>query len=213
MVWVLNAIELFTCIIAFVYYNKLRATRWRLLPFYLLAIIALELLGRYLGSTPELRKYNPLMFNYISFPLQFLFFYWIFYTDVYFAENKKHIWGCIILYLLALVADAVYFTNKSYFFHSFSYSIGNIILLLLLMKYFYKLSTSDDILKFSENIMFWFCLGVLIYYVGTLPLWALRNVLVFQHPGIFLKYSYTSQVLDYLMYSLFTIGIIRCKLK
>lgn len=212
MVWGLNVMELLSCVTAFAYYKKLQASKWRLFPFYLLAIVLLEVAGRFLAGSPELRRFNPYLFNYIGFPLQFLFFYWIFYKDAS-VQERKFITAGVMVYLVSVFADAVYFSGKTYFFHSFSYSTGNIILLVLLISYFYKLSTSDSILLFSRNIMFWVSLGVFIYYVGTLPLWSLRNVLAFQHPAIFLKYSYISFILDYLMYLFFIIGIIRCKLK
>ncbi len=213
LVWVLNATELLSCIVAFCYYGKLRGTKWRLLPFYLFAIFSFEMLGRYLGEEPSLRQYNPLLFNYVSFPIQFFFFFRVFFYDQYFTGVKKYVLSAATIYVLAVVADMVYFYDQLYFFHSFSYSVGNIMLLLLLMKYFYSLSTSRDILQFSYSMMFWFCLGVFIYYIGTLPLWALRNVLAFNHRNLFLQYACAGLVMASVMYLIFIIGIIRCRLK
>jgi hypothetical protein len=213
LVWVLNAVELLSCIIGFVYYRKLQSTKWRLLPFYLLLIFVFEMLGRYLATNSSLIRYNPMLFNYVSFPTQFLFFFWIFYREPYFEKVKKIILSAAAIYLLAVVADALYFSEKKYFFHSFSYSIGNVFLLIMLIKYFYELSISEEILGFSYSLMFWFSLGVVVYYIGTLPLWSLRNLLAFKHPDIFFPYAIAGLFMSICMYCLFIVGIIKCKRK
>lgn len=211
LVWALNAMELTACITGFLYFGKLRGTQWRLLPFYLLSIFLFEMLGRFLNATPSLLYLNPLLFNYVSFPMQFFFFFYIFFTDSFFERKKSLAFAFVVLYLVSVAVDFIYFRKKSMFFHSFSYSFGLILLLLLLIRYFYYLSISPKILFFAKDIMFWFALGLFIYYIGTMPLWSLRNVLVFNHKLIFLRYATIGLVLGGLMYLFFIIGIIKWK--
>jgi hypothetical protein len=211
LVWALNAMELLSCFVAFAYYNKLRGTKWRLLPFYLLAIFALEMLGRYLGAEKSLRYLNPILFNYVSFPMQFLFFFYIFYRNPFFVRQKKLITVFTILYLVSVVLDYFYFRKSKLFFHSFSYSSGLVLLLILLIRYFYCLSTSERILFFARDIMFWFALGLFIYYIGTMPFWALRNMLTLENKELFLRYASIGYVLDCFMYLFFIIGVVKWK--
>jgi hypothetical protein len=212
-VWGLNAVELISCVLAFLFYIQRKPAKWRLFPFYLLAVFLFEMTGRYLAAEPSLLYLNPLLFNFISFPAQFLFFFYLYSRDDFFRNNGIQLRVFILVYLVAVVTDAFFFRNKVYFFHSFSYSIGTILLLVVLIQYFYRLSTSDKILYFSRDSMFWFSLGLFIYYIGTMPYWAIRNVLVYQHRTLFINYSIVVLLLDILMYCLFIVSVIKWKRK
>lgn len=212
MIWVLNFIEIAACITGFVYFKKLRGFYWKWLPFYLLFIVLVEFTGRYL-SAMNLISYNILMYKFIGMPLQFLFFYFIFYKHEYFKHTRKWIVIGAAIYLASIFFESIFLTTKSYWFNSFSYSTGNIILLILLIVFFLKFIQTDAILNFTKNLMFWFCLGLLIYYLGSLPFWALRNVLVEKYRTVFENYYMVSLILSYCMYLSFITGIILCKKK
>ena len=212
MVWILNFLEIIACITGFIYYRKLKTSYWRWLPFYLLFIVCLEFTGRYFANTAQLTN-NMLLFKYIGFPGQFLFFYFIFYQHEYFKDKKSMIVVGAVTYLASIVIEKILLSDRYYWFHSFSYSIGNIILLVFLLIFFLRFIQSKEILSFSENMMFWFCLGLFIYYLGSFPFWGLRNVLAIRYRSVFETYNLVNLALDYCMYLLFTIGIIRCKLK
>lgn len=211
LVWGLNAIELISALVAMVMFHRYRPAKWRLFPFYLLAIFLFEMTGRILAAEQDWIHLNALMFNYICFPMQFLFFFYMYGNDQYFRNSKFQVKLFAGIYLFAVLADAVFFRDKMYFFHSFSYSIGTILLLILLVQYFYRLSISERILSFASDSMFWFSLGLFIYYVGTMPYWAVRNMLVYQHRDLFFNYSLVVLVLDILMYFLFIVTTLKWK--
>ena len=212
MVWVLNILEIAACITGFIYFKKLKNTYWRWLPFYLLFIICVEFTGRYFADTNQLMN-NILLYKYIGFPVQFLFFYFIFFQHEYFSNKKRLILVGAGIYLASIVVEIIFFSDKYYWFHSFSYSIGNIILLILVLIFFLAFIQSKEILNFSKTLMFWFCLGLFIYYLGSFPYWGLRNVLAVKYRNIFETYTLISLALGYCMYLLFITGIVRCKLK
>jgi hypothetical protein len=130
MVWVLNVMELLSCITGFIYFRKLKATSWRLLPFYLLAIICFEMVGRYLANSPGLIRYNPILFNYISYPMQFLFFFYLFYIHSYFIKKEQLVIAGVVIYVISIIADIFIFSKRVYFFHSFSYCTGALVYLI-----------------------------------------------------------------------------------
>lgn len=212
MIWILNFIEIAACITGFVYFKKLRGFYWKWLPFYLLLIVLVEFTGRYL-SYMNMISYNIAMYKFFGMPVQFLFFYFIFYKHEYFNDKRKWIWAGAIIYVASIVFETAFLTNKYYWFYSFSYSIGNIILLILLVSFFLKFMQSEAILNFTKNLMFWFCLGLLIYYLGSFPFWGLRNVLVQKYRNLFENYYLVSLILSYCMYLSFITGIILCKKK
>lgn len=212
MVWVLNILEIIACLVSFLYFKKLRSTYWRWLPFYLLFIIIMEFIGRYFAATGQYQV-NTLLFRYIGFPIFFLFYFSVFYQHEYFTNKRKWITGGAVFYLASVVAEGFLKHENSYWFSSLSYCTANLLLVIYLLIFFLKLIPSDDILNFSKSLMFWFCLGLLIYYVGTLPYYGLRNLLAFRHIKIYIMYSYIWIILNFCMYLLFITGLILCKQK
>ena len=77
LVWGLNAMELISAVFAFSMYQQHRSAKWRLFPFYLLLIFLFEMAGRVLASESEWMHLNALLFNYLCFPVQFLFFFFM----------------------------------------------------------------------------------------------------------------------------------------
>jgi hypothetical protein len=212
MVWVLNILEILACLVSLIYFSKLKSTYWRWLPFYLLFIVMMEFIGRYFAATSQYQA-NTLLFRYIGFPVFFLFYFYIFYKHEYFFDKRRWINVGILLYLVSVVIEIFLKHENSYWFSSLSYCIANLLLVIYLLIYFLQLARSNDILNFSKSLMFWFCLALFVYYLGTLPFWGLRNVLVLKYKNIFEVYTYVMLILNYGMYSLFIIGIIRCKQK
>lgn len=212
MVWVLNFLEIAACITGFISFKKLKNTYWKWLPFYLFFIVCLEFTGRYFASTEQYAA-NLLLFKYIGFPAQFFFFYFMFYKHRYYTNKSGLVVAGGIIYLTSIIIETIFLEKKYYWFHSFSYSVGNVILLVLLLTYFFTLIKGKDILYFSNSLMFWFSLGLLVYYLGTLPYWALRNMLIMKYRSVFESYSYVMLVLNYCMYLLFITGIIKCRPK
>ena len=144
----------------------------------------------------------------------YFFFYWLFYQ--YFRLTSKNKWPLYTaaIYLLCWLSDIFvwpdifYLTRVKLLFDSFSYTIGNILLLVLLLMYFITFSKSDRILNYRQNRMFWVCLGLMIFYVGSMPFYGMRTTLYYQYPDIFYPYWYTQYGLNYLMYLLFIISFL-----
>ena len=64
----LMLLEITACIAAFAAMPKMKNSFWKWMPFYLLAIVVGELVGYYLADVPALKKYNPMMYNYLISP-------------------------------------------------------------------------------------------------------------------------------------------------
>jgi hypothetical protein len=148
--------------------------------------------------------------NYLSIfiiiPFEFLFFSWLFYKNLY--KKPIVIWGSC-LYIFAYLLEHILFKfKKDYFFFSFSYSIGNIILLIFILMYFYKLTYSERILFFYKEKMFWVALGCLIFYLGTFPYYGIFNLLLKNHYELLVSYTWVEIFLDYTMYLLFAASFI-----
>lgn len=148
------------------------------------------------------------MYRYFGIPIQFLFYFWLFRK--YFFDSAQRYWPVagLIIYVLSWLGEMFFFEKAKYWFMSFSYTIGNIVLLVLIITFFIKFIHSEQILKYRESTMFWVCLGLLSFYLGTFPFYALRNTLFHNYNEVFNIYYHVNFILDYLMYIFFTIAFI-----
>lgn len=204
--------EIIACITGFIYWNKLKSSHWKWLPVYLAAIILVEITGSFLENT-KVAAWNIYLFKFIGFPLQFLFFIWLFYKERVIPKKLIAI-SSLLFYLLTIGAEEFLLAGKKLPFFSLSYLAGCIILLIGCILYFSKLIRSESILFFKQDIMFWVCLGIVVFYIATFPYYGLFYTLAQKkYRYIHLAYTWASCFLDYLMYIFFTIGFICYKPK
>ncbi len=204
--------ELLTFIIGFLNYRKLKGTVWQYLPFFLMLVFFLECIGYFLT---EIKNYpaNILLYKYIVIPLIFYFYNYIFIHILSRIANKIVIIGGVT-FTVSLFIE--YFVLESYhtFYASLSLSIANLFTLVYALIYYVELVNSDDLIAFKRSISFWFVTGVLIFYLGCLPYFGLYNILAQKyHETIFLPYTWVFVLLNYVMYTFFTIGFLWNKKK
>lgn len=207
----LNIFELTACIAGFVCWNKIRHTYWRWFPVYLAIIVLAELTGEYLLHVEKNLELCINLYSYFTIPAEFIFFYWVFYKYFNSIGSNNNRWPlyAAAIYLICWLIDSLYIKGKmKLLFDSFSYTMGNILLLVLILSFFIKFIKSEELLKYRSNNMFWVCLGLLVFYLGSLPFYGIRTTLYRQYRDIFYLYWYIQFGLGYLMYLFFTISFI-----
>lgn len=212
--WTLNFMELSACLAGFLHFKKLNPNYWKAFPFYLALIFIIEMTAKWAQQNPEniIQVFN--LYTYFGIPIQFLFFFWLFYQHD--KSESNHSWAVygFFIYIASLIVDELFLMNDlQYGFKSMSYTCGNMILTVLIFRYFYQLIKSDELLNFNEKRMFWVCLGLLIFYLGTMPYFGLFNTLRFNYPALFKVYWYVQMIFNICMYLCFTIGFIWSKSK
>jgi len=205
---VLNFVEMLAAVIGFAVYTRLANRYYRFFPWYLLAVFLTEVVAEFIAWKLHLPALNNAIYRYWGIPLQFFFFYWLFYQT--FKHSNLKPWPVLagILYLLILLTDLFQLADKPLRFTIFSYCSGGILLLILIIMYFISLMKSDQILKYSRSFMFWISLGLLLFYLLTLPFYGLRNFLYKNYTDLFTVYNYFTLVLNYLMYTCFIIALL-----
>lgn len=180
-----------------------RRSYWYYFPILLLTIGALDALGKLLphGSV------NNLYYSYLVIPFQFLFYLWFYYKEN--PKNRDLMLISLGFYFLSFVIEHfLYQDSPLHNFRSLTYLVSNIILLVFILSYFYRLSLSKDILSFSDQRMFWISLGLLIFWLGSLPYYGLHTYLSTNYFNVFLAYTWFVVALNYIMYSLFICAFI-----
>jgi hypothetical protein len=210
---VLNFFELLACIVGFANWKKIKATYWKWFPVYLAVIVSTEIVAEYIGNILKRKDINAHIYYFFSIPLQFIFFFWLFLRWSDSGKEKK--WPLIggAIYVGAWLVELLFLQESQLAFLSFSYTIGNIVLLLLILKFFINFINSDRILGYRSEAMFWVCLGLLIFYLMTLPFFGLWNTMNYKYPDFFNKYWIVQMALDCLMYLLFALAFILGKWK
>lgn len=206
--WGLNALELLACITGCIYWKKIRHSYWKWFPVYLGVIVAIELSAKYIREVLNNVNLNSRIYLFLGIPLQFLFFFWLFWK--YYRNSKAGRWPLAAagLYIVCWITDIIAYSKEQVRFFSFSYTAGNILLLILIITFFVRLVQTDEVLAFKSNMMFWVCLGLLLFYLGTFPFYGLRNTLRVNYPALFNVYWYIQFGLNYCMYISFILGFI-----
>lgn len=206
-----NVCELLACLTGIVYWQKIKHSYWKWFVVYLALITLLEATGFYIRV--GLQQNNIALYYWLIVPLEFLFFFWLLGKYGNGQVQKKWSLVATATYVLCFLIDQIWLQHTQFAFSSFSYCIGNILLLVLIIRFFLTFSTSNDILRYKENGMFWVCLGLLVFYIGSLPFYGLWNTLRNNYPTLFNNYWIVQTVLLYCMYLFFAISFIWGKLK
>lgn len=176
-----------------------RRSEWKLIPFYVLFVAVSEWAGYYLRIHPVSFLQNPDYYSFIVHPVIFFFLYFFLYRI---DERKNNVLftGISLIYIAACIADFIFLRMRSFWFMSFSYMIGVIFLITLLIRFYYGFFFSDKILYFRQSISFWICTVWFIYYAGTFPFFALRNTLAQNYYSVFDIYWFIQMITNCLMY-------------
>lgn len=204
----LNLFEALACITGFIYWKKIRNTYWKWFPVYLGIILLTEITGEIAGYRLQWFQFNRNLYTFFCIPFQFLFFYWLLWK--YFERSSYKYWALAGAgaYLLSFFINIFFLAGMRFAFFSFSYMMGNLVLLVLIILFFRIFTKGNKILEYRSTNMFWVCLGLLIFYLLSLPLYGLWNTLAVKHPKLFDNYWIITMILNYLMYLLFTLSFV-----
>lgn len=200
----LNTLELSAFVIGVVMYKKLNPLYKRYFVLLLGFIILSEGVGKYLRylELPTLKTY---WYSYVSIPIQFISYYWLFSKR---TNSRNSFFIPTTFFILSFPIDYFLFRSEEFSFSSLSYVVGNFMLLLVVFHYLFYLMKSDEILHFSSDLFFWISIGILIFYLPTLPYYGLLNYLMKLPPELFGKFNVFGLILNCTMYTLFCIGLL-----
>lgn len=189
-----------------------KSSDYKYLTFYFLFILLAEETGRLLVSKDlfDLTKY---WYSFIVIPVEFFFFYWFLLNHFNTKKDRQIAKTGIVLLAFGFIIDWLFFYNSKAIFISLSYTLGNLILLILVLRYFKNLIHSKRILNFTTELEFWICLGLLIFYLCTFPFFGLYNYFLENYPIEFRVYYIVMLVLNSVMYLIFSIGMLWTKPK
>ena len=157
----------------------------------------------YMGKT------NAKLYSYFTI-FEFSFYLFILRLIIENKRVRKIIGYSLMSYLVVSLFNILFIQTEG--FHSITYSLGCLLIVSFCIYYFFELFQSTHSVNLAREPAFWICSGLLFFYTCTFPLMGLWNHL---HglPGIILRNLFAVlQVLNVLLYSLFSIAFL-CRIR
>lgn len=191
------------------YTKKQPKNYWKTFPWFLIIVGLLDgfglLINRYLLK--DFPKLNFYYYQLFVIPFQVIYYFWIINKNIL-TQRRFFFIGTLLFGISVIIECFALVDLEGYFFNSFSYMVANILMLAHIMRYFYQLSKNDRILFFYKERMFWVSLGLLIFWLGALPLFGIFNYLVINYPKVFTIYYNVVLLFNFIMYTCFLISFI-----
>src|SRR6186713_3346037 len=146
----LNIFEAISLISGIIFWKKVKNTYWKWFVFYCGLILFIELFAKFIGYGLKNPKLNSDFYFFIGIPVQFIFFCWLFHK--WFEKPKDQMLSLmsLVIYLLSWIIDLLFLRHQRMWFSSFSYTVGNIVLLLMVILFFLRFVNSNEILKYKQ---------------------------------------------------------------
>ena len=150
--------------------------------------------------------YNWAIFNIygIIFYLYFFYVYWCYISN---TTHKKIIVYAGITYVIASIVNP-FFQNFILESQLYAYILGALFLICIALLYFSDLKTKYNNWFLKKDLLSWLSLGVIIFYIGYIPIKILRHYEVFDTPGeaTFIRNIHWGLIL--IMYACFVFGFL-----
>jgi hypothetical protein len=176
-------------------------------PIFLLVTLAVETVGAYWSS---IVKPNLWLYNFFTV-VEFCFYLWIISLMINSKRIKKIIRIILIAYPAVALSNIV-FIQQMKAFHSITYALGCLLVVIFCISYFLELFKNPKSVKLTNNPAFWICSGLLFFYCCGFPLYGLTNFISGISKLIIKNFLSIIIILNIFLYSLFTIAFL-CRLK
>lgn len=142
----------------------------KLFPPFLGATLLVESTSQYLASKGV---NNIALYNFFT-TFEFGFYLYFISLVIHSSAAKKAIYATIVLYTLAAVINIRFYQGMK-IFHSVTYSVGCLLIVIFCIYYFLELFRVSRSIKLKYNPTFWICSGLLFFYCCGFPLYAFIN--------------------------------------
>lgn len=204
--------ELLAGITGIICYSKKRNSIWFAFAVFLVCLYGLEELGNWFGKN-KLYLQNTNLYKWVVVPSLFLMYHVLYYS-ITLKNIKPFVLISAVLFLSSAFFENVFLNKEHFYSISLTISYGCLSVLILSLSYFFLLIRSDDILHFKRLMPFWFCLGLLVFYLGSFPYLTFFNSMAdLKTRNAYFIYRWIFIFLNWIMYLFFTIGFIWSKPK
>lgn len=189
------------------YFKKSFDIKLRYFIGYLFFMLLFELIAQLVKYT--LKFDNVLVYNILTF-LEFNCLLLFISGLLYFVSTKKVLVALIITFNVIYVLSTIYYIvlrNYLQIYNGIASISGSFIVTIAIFLFFKDFINSDKISNFKKSLSFWISSGLLIYYLGTIPITSIMNYMQSINDKAEVHFLFNIQyVLVALMYSIFIFG-------
>jgi hypothetical protein len=156
------------------------------------------------------RKYIHTVALYNFFTLFEFIFYLFFFMLVFVSKKMKKIILIVIISYFVCALLNIFFVQKNTF-HSYTYVLGCILVVIFSIAYFYFLFRFPETGSLVKNPFFWIGIGLLFYYTCTFSIYGLQNFITNTMRYYNRILTLIGDLLNIVLYTLFSIGFL-CKI-
>lgn len=186
-----------------VYKNKNKEFKYlNFFPPILFFTLTVELIGLYKGSKGQnnITLYNFFTVFWISYHLLIISF-------IIANSSLKNIIRLSSIAYVFLCLTNILFIQKIKIFHTVTYSIGCLLIVLFCIYYFLELFRNSKSIDLKKNPAFWICSGLLFFCCCGFPLYGFINVWA-TVPFIVKSFQHIVSILNIFLYTLLSIGFL-----
>ena len=197
-------LELLAAIFATVYFKKYRDSSDKFFVYFLWYTFLLEITGRLLEKAFGLN--NIWLYNAFTITSFLFYFYW--FINILNGKTLKKI---VIIFagVFLIVAFVSLYYESWLVYHKYAFIVGALFVLVLTVLHFYQLLRSDEVLEVRFKLSFWISTGLLLFYMGMIPLFILSEYMRVRS----FSFNVILISLNVILYSCYIIGFIWTKKK
>jgi hypothetical protein len=140
--------------------------------------------------------------------IEFIFYGWLFYNEAQSNARRKKIVYLAIAMITGVVINMLFFQSPLKF-HSYSYLLGSIIIIIFCLWFFKDLMSGERFVELLSYRMFWVSSGLLFFYMGMFVCFTLFEVLSTQIlTNYFIIFNILMNVFNIILYTCFTISFL-----
>lgn len=204
----ISVAEILCALVASIFFFKYKSSSLKWLLVHLWLIVIGELVGMklYFAGLENRWIYNLLGVE------EFVIFMYIFYGLTTKDKLRKVIKTLSVIGVSLIGIDALFFTKTIYdAYLNYTFALTSIFIASVSIWYLLEMVRSDKVLDLKKNLSFWLAVGLLFYYLCTLPVTILSNIIpeIWESNGNVTMMVQT--ISSYLLYGSFILGFIWTK--
>lgn len=158
---IIHLIEFSALIISLIFWNVLKGSKLRLLPFFLVFVLFVDVTGLLIKA----KGYKNAFFYNFSIPVEYAFYFYLFYVHGQ-VRLKKFIKIASSFFLITVIV--FFIISPFYKLHNYVLVAGQLIAIVSVCIYLYEQFTGATEDSLMANYFFWIASGLFIFNLGDM---------------------------------------------
>lgn len=161
----LTFFQVITAVVCTIYYFKFKNTFLKYLVLVLWYFCINEFAAKYYKIYTG--NHNSIFYN-IKQIFEFTFYILLYKNSVKNVKDIKLMTWLLVFYYISVVINCFFNDFREVYFVE-NYLVGASCIVIGIILYFYETLNSDDIIYINKKLLFWISVGLLIYYLPSIP--------------------------------------------